>query len=134
MVRRVFELVRAGDVDSVVAITSPEVEFSTFLTEVEGGSYKGHDGVRAWQADLRASFAHYEPEPRRFEDFGDIVVTTGTIHFRGTESGVPVEQPFVNVMAIPAGKIQWWRTYRSLAEASEAHGLSGRQPVAVDKA
>ena len=134
MVRRTFELVRAGDVESVIAITSSKVEFSTFLTEVEGGAYRGHDGVRAWQADLRASFAHYEPEPTRFEDFGDLVLTTGTIHFRGTESGVSVEQPFVNAMAVAGGKIRWWRTYRSLAEAIAAHGLSGREPIAVEEA
>ena len=129
--RRAFDHVRAGEVENLVALTSPEVEFSTLVTEVEGGSDRGHDGVRAWQADLRTSFVDYEPQPTRFEDFGKLVLTTGVIHFRGTESGVPVEQPFVNAMAISGGEIRWWRTYRSRAEAVEAHDLSGRDPLAV---
>lgn len=134
VVRSAFEHVRAGDVESMIAITSPDVEFSTFLTEVEGGSYRGHDGVRAWQADLRSSFAHYEPDPARFEDYGDLVLTTGTIHFRGTESGAPVHQPFANVMAVAGGEIRRWRTYRSRGEAIAAHDLSDREPIAVAEA
>jgi ketosteroid isomerase-like protein len=51
LVRRSFEAMRAWDVDALLRLYDPDVEFLPLTgTRVESGGYRGHEGVRAYFA------------------------------------------------------------------------------------
>ena len=40
----------------------PEVEFTPRIMEMEGGAYRGHDGIREWWRNLSATFPDFDGE------------------------------------------------------------------------
>lgn len=54
LVRRSFEAMSAWDVDELLRLYAPDVEFLPLTgTLVESGGYRGHEGVRAYFAEAR---------------------------------------------------------------------------------
>jgi ketosteroid isomerase-like protein len=48
LVKKSFEAMRAWDVDALLRLYGPDVEYLPLTgTRVESGGYHGHDGVRA---------------------------------------------------------------------------------------
>jgi hypothetical protein len=43
-----FGALNAGDLDSFLSVVSEDAEFTSMIAEVEGQTYRGHEGVRAW--------------------------------------------------------------------------------------
>jgi ketosteroid isomerase-like protein len=54
LVRRSFEAMSAWDVEALLRLYDPDVEFIPLTgSRVEGGGYRGHEGVRAYFAEAR---------------------------------------------------------------------------------
>ena len=50
---RVADAFNRRDIDAFLALCDPDGEFTTRVSELEGGGpYRGHDGVRSWLEDL----------------------------------------------------------------------------------
>jgi ketosteroid isomerase-like protein len=116
------------DLDAVLALCDPDIEFADFLMEMEGGgSFRGHEGVRSWWETYFTVFPDVSQEIEEVRDLGDVTLvhgrTRGRVRGPGMESDAPFEQAFWLVVKGQNKKAVWWRSFRSEAEALEAAGL-----------
>ena len=51
-----FGALNAGDLDSFLSVVSEDAEFTSMIAEVEGQTYRGHEGVRAWWNTVAGTF------------------------------------------------------------------------------
>jgi ketosteroid isomerase-like protein len=119
---------RAGDYDALleflISSSAPEIELYSRFGGFSGEPYRGHDGVRAWVADIQENFERFEPwldEARAVGD--DRVVASGGIRFRARESGVDMAEQMGWVYEFRNGLVRRMMFYGSWSEALEAVGL-----------
>ena len=116
-----------GDVEAVLEVIDPEVEFHDVFAQMLGGEamvYRGHAGVREWFGDVSGAFAELHTEYSEIRDLGDRLVAIGHLRARGSESGAAIESPFGTVTQWKTGKMTRLRAYLDPEEALEAAGLS----------
>jgi ketosteroid isomerase-like protein len=120
-VRLGFAAMERGDVDAIVEMLDPEVEFVNPDYAVEPGV---RQGVDAYVGAL-AAFTEIFDTPRFFLDelveVGDKIVVTGRFSARAKGSGVNVgPQRFGGVMTIRGGRLLRYEWFREPAEAHAA--------------
>ena len=124
LVRRSFEAMRAWDVDALLRLYAPDVEFLPLTgTLVESGGYRGHEGVRAYFAEARELWDVLEPEGHEYRDLGDRVLVVGRCRVRGRASGAESHPACAWVIGVRAGTIVSHRTCASYDEALRAAGV-----------
>lgn len=115
--RRLIAAYNARDIDGLVALCDPEVHFRSALTAVDGATYTGHDGIRAWSEDVADAWGHEtRVQPESYYDLGERTLTFHLLHGEGLQSGVRV--------AMPVGLIIRWRN--GLAVEVTAYANRGR--------
>lgn len=129
IVRQVIESNRSDDreprIEKVLALCDQRVEYTAARAVLEPATYRGHDGMRRYSADLADSWAEWRSEPEGLIEVGlDTVVAT--IHFRavGKDSGAPIDARLGAVFVLSDGKLLRGHTYPTRAEALEAVRLS----------
>ena len=128
IVRRAIEANRSGPpaetVEKAAQLAHPDFEFVSRLTAVEGGSYRGIDGARAYYADLADAWQEWHNELREVAEVGQDTVLTESV-FRGTgRSGVDADLRSFVVWTLSEGRIIRMHSYPSREEALEAAGLA----------
>ncbi len=124
-VHRMAAALNRQDIDAVLALTDPDVEFIPRLVEVDGGgSYRGHDGVRSWWENLFGVWPDFKAEVDEVQDLGDVTVTRVRLSGQGIASEAATAQTSWVVTEWREGKTIWMRNFQSEAEALEAAGLS----------
>ena len=123
IVRRAYSALSSLDADSTLAFCDPEVEFASRITAMEGGTYRGYEGVRRFVARLQEAFEWIDIEPLEVLGDGDRVVVTNRFRACGVGSGAEVEQRFFHAIKLRDGKAIWWSFFDSKGEALEAVGL-----------
>lgn len=124
LVMRSFEAMCAWDVDSLLQLYHPEVEFLPLTgTRVESGGYRGHDGVRAYMSEARDLWDLLEPVGEVFTDVGDHVLVMGRCRVRGRASGAESNPACAWVVGVRDGVIVSHRTCESFEEALRAAGV-----------
>ena len=126
-VRSSIEGFNRGDLEAVVAMCDPAVEWFP-PAELPGASaYRGHEGVRAAANDMLEVFGAIQADPEEFIDTADgLVVVLFRWRGRGRESGVSID-PVGRQAAVftmregRAVRVNW---YVDRAEALQAAGLS----------
>jgi ketosteroid isomerase-like protein len=125
LVHRMNAAINRHDIDAVIALTDPDVEFIPRLVEVEGGgSYRGHDGVRTWWDNLFGVWPDFKSEVEEVRDRGDMTVARARLSGQGIGSEATTGQTSWVVNVGRDGKVIWMRNCQSEAEALEAAGLS----------
>jgi ketosteroid isomerase-like protein len=112
------------DLDAFVALADPAVELIPFNLEMEGGVYRGHEGVRSFFADYLAVFPDFTAEADEVRDLGDLTLARGRLLGHGSKSDASFEQRIWQVCRWRDYKCIWWRSFRNEKEALEAAGLS----------
>jgi hypothetical protein len=83
IVRRAFVANRSGaaeeTIDQAIAVADPECEMTSRLNSVEGATYRGHDGIRRYYADLADAFQEWTNELHVIED----------LHAKGSSATAP---------------------------------------------
>lgn len=122
MAEAAFGALNSGDLDGFLAVATEDVEFTSLVAEVEGTTFRGHDGVRAWWETVRGAFGDVRWEVLEVRGFGG----RGVAHVRmaGVLGGVPVELPMWLAASLREDKVSWWSFFRTESEALEAVGLS----------
>jgi ketosteroid isomerase-like protein len=131
IVRRGFEAGNRRDVEALIEVLDPEVEWhSALLKALEGKAamYRGHEGIREFFRDLDELFDMLHAEYPEIRDLGDRVVGIGRIRMRGKGSGAETESPICSVVDFKNGKAIRVRTYLDPKEALEAAMLT-EQPI-----
>jgi ketosteroid isomerase-like protein len=119
LTERAVRALNARDVDAFLELVSPEVEFVPLVARVEGGAYRGHDGVRRWLEDTWSAMEGYETSAELLEDReGRIGLLRIELRLRGRGSGVEIETAAFQVVELdPSGKIRRWRLFDRLDDA-----------------
>jgi ketosteroid isomerase-like protein len=125
IIKKSFEAFNRRDPEAYLRYVREDYEWRPFLfAAVEGGVYRGHEGVREWFANLDEFFESFSAEVAEVRDLGDRVLVLGTLHGRGRGSGVPVESPVGIVVELDAdGMARRGVAFTSHAEALAHAGL-----------
>ena len=128
IVRRAIEANRSGPsaetVEMAAELAHPDLEFVSHLAAVEGRTYRGIDGARAYYDDLTAVWQEWHNELRSVTEVAPNTVITENV-FRGTgKSGVDVENTSALVWTLLDGRVVRLHSYPTRAEALAAVGLS----------
>jgi ketosteroid isomerase-like protein len=126
LVHQACDAFNRRDLDAFLALCDPDVEFISYMAQVEGGEpYRGHDGVREWWESFHAVFPDFRLEVEQARDLGGgRMIARWRTHARGVKSDALTEQMVWQVGEYRHGKAIEWRMFRSEEEALEAAGLS----------
>jgi ketosteroid isomerase-like protein len=125
LVRRAFDAFTQRDLEAVLELVDPAVEFLAPPTaELAGQSapYRGLEGIRKYFEDVGRVWEELDVIPHEYRDHGDHVVALGRVYARGVD-GLVVDAPAGWVWEMRAGKIVSGRVYTSREQALEAVGL-----------
>jgi ketosteroid isomerase-like protein len=121
MAEAAFGALNSGDLDGFLALATEDVEFTSLVAEVEGTTFRGHDGVRTWWETVRGAFADVRWEVLEVRRYGDAGVAY--VRMTGTLSGVPVNLMMWLAARLRERRVNWWSFFRTEREALEAVGL-----------
>jgi ketosteroid isomerase-like protein len=128
LVREGYARWQAGDypllLDFLLASAAPDIEIYSRFGGFSGTPYRGHDGVRAWLAEIQENFERFEPWVDEAREAGDDqVVATGGISFRARESGIDMAERMGWIYEFRNGRVRRMMFYGSPGEALEAAEL-----------
>jgi ketosteroid isomerase-like protein len=123
IVRRLNEAINRWDIAGVVAMLDPECEWWDREDDPGAGVHRGHDGVRAFLADLD-EVAELRVEAKEFIHDGDYVLVPVRLGGRGRASGIPFDEKEIHAFRLHEGKVTEVREYRDMSEALKAVGLA----------
>jgi ketosteroid isomerase-like protein len=124
LVRRFFEDMNEGNVESLLARLTPEFEMTVPAgMGVEPQSYHGPEGFRRW-FDSFSEIMEIRVESHDFIAIGNRVVAPHTLHARGRETGIETEQYTAHVWHLRDGKAELLEVFATLDEALK----SARRP------
>jgi ketosteroid isomerase-like protein len=121
---QVVEAIGRRDVEHLIALSHPEVEWHSFFRlGEEGGVYRGHDGTRQYLSDLDEVWEIGRADVDDVLAVGAIAVVVGRIHYRGRGSGVEADAPAGWVLKFRDGKLLRFRAFRDPEQALEVARL-----------
>ncbi len=108
IMRQGYDAFNRGDIDAVVGIMDPEIEWRE--PDVEGTPARGtHHGLEAVVNNVFGSVAEHWDEfqavAEEFLDAGDRVIVLGHFSVRGKATGRAVDAPFAHVWALRDGRV-----------------------------
>ena len=119
-----FRAMGRGDVEAIVALADPDVEFVNPDTALEPGTRHGPEGLRAGMAAFLEAFRDLRFDFDRVVDMDDRVVVTGTFRARGRGSGMELPAaPYAVVVTQRDGKLVRYEWFNTPAEALDAAGV-----------
>ena len=126
LAKRAVDAFNRRDVDTLFAeLATPDFEWFPALTmALEGGGYRGREGVEKFAADTRENWEELQALPEEFRDLGDRVLVLGRMQGRGKGSGAQVDAPITDIYDFRGGRISRLRVYLDRAEGLRAAGLS----------
>ena len=124
MVRAALEAFRARDVEAWVNCFHADAELLWPRNLLEGGSYRGHEGVRRALADSFETWEELRFDQVDIRAVGERVVLLSRNTIVGKGQVPAVEYQGAYVAKMHEGKVVHFRPYESHREALEAVGLS----------
>jgi ketosteroid isomerase-like protein len=118
--RRAWVAVEERDLDGFLAIVHEDVEFVSLVAEAEGGTFRGHEGVRRWWESVGESLGTLHYEPQEMRELGDGGVITRLV-VTGTHADVEVAQTMWHIVQVRDHKAEWWGSFRTEDEAMAAY-------------
>jgi ketosteroid isomerase-like protein len=126
VVRRLIDGWKGGDREAWLALSHPDVEWSSaILRQVEGG-----EAVRRGRTELGQFWDEWHAlwdvdiEVSELRDLGDTVLALAQLRTRGKSSGAEVERSIGYTFEFEDARVRRARAYPSPEEALEAAGLS----------
>jgi ketosteroid isomerase-like protein len=116
-----FRALNTGDLDGLLALVADDVEFTSMILEMEGVTFRGHEGVRTWWETVRDSFqdVHWELLDLIESDQKAVAKLRAAVALGSGR----VDQLAWLAATARDGKLTWWAFFRSEEEALEAVGL-----------
>ena len=124
LVRAAVRAFGARDPEGWVNCFHPNVEFLLPRNVMEGGSYRGHEGVRRALADAYETWEDIRFEIQEVRALNDGAVILGRTVNVGKGDAPAVEYQSAYLARLRDRKIAYGRPYQSHAEALAALGLS----------
>jgi ketosteroid isomerase-like protein len=114
-----YDAFNRRDWPSALAIHAADVEVTPLAAAV-GSSYQGADGLRRYWNDLLTNFPDFTTEVLEVRDLGELTLCAVRFRGHGAGSAAPFEQVVWQLAQWRDGRIAWWRSYVSEAEALSA--------------
>jgi ketosteroid isomerase-like protein len=131
--RRVIAAFNERDVEEVIALCDPQVEWHSLFAAVGATVDRGHDAVRRWHRDLEDAWGEaIRIEPQAFFDLGQHSLAFNVLHGRGRQSGAEGAMPYAQVLRWCGGLVVHFKAYVQRAEALGDLGVSedALEPIA----
>jgi ketosteroid isomerase-like protein len=90
LVRAVWVAARENDVDTLVGLTAPDVDWRP--TAVASGALHGHEALRVYLDSLATAGTLVDAHPYSFEAIGDCVIVSGALRLRREEGAAQTVQ------------------------------------------
>jgi ketosteroid isomerase-like protein len=119
--REVLEAWNRGDIDAVVAGFHPDCEIRTALL-LGSLPFRGHEGVRAWLAEINETFGRFRIEIDEVSSEGDRALALCRLDVEGQSSGAPLTQPVGYVADFEQGLVKVLTTFLDHDTARAAAG------------
>lgn len=123
IVRSILRAWNEGDVDLIVASMSEDAELVPLRAQLEGTSYRGREGARAFWDDMHAEWVDLDLLIDEIHDLGDLVLVLGGLVARGRASGIDIDVPIGQLWRLRDGAVTWMKAYSDPAEARRDAGL-----------
>ena len=120
VVKATFAAFAARDVEAVLALAAPDIEFTAVTGEQAGRTepYMGHDGMRQYFRDVAKMWEELRLTPRDFRASGDLILVTGKVSARSRSRTVTGSTGWI--WRVREGKVVYVRVYASAADALAA--------------
>ena len=108
------------DVERVLELIDPEVEFTTLTSDYAGRTepYRGHDGIREYFRDVALVWDDIRLTPRAFREVDGNILVTGRVNARSAARIVDGSTGWI--WRVRDGRVIYGRVYASAADAEEA--------------
>jgi ketosteroid isomerase-like protein len=125
LVKAMFAAFAARDLETVLSLADPEIEFTAVTGEHAGRTdpYRGHDGLREYFRDVAAVWEELRLTPREFREEGGLILVTGKVSARSQRRTVTGSTGWV--WRVRHGKVVYARVYASAADAIAALEAGG---------
>jgi uncharacterized protein len=105
VLRGFYDAVARGDVDAVLDLLDPQVEWRAPESLPWGGTFHGHEGFRQFLAKVVDQPVEFRREVREYLDAGDRVVVLLRLFGRPRGGDTEFEVPEIHVWTMREGKI-----------------------------
>jgi ketosteroid isomerase-like protein len=124
--RAALEVLGREGPQAILDNVDPDVEWIADRSDMGKVVYRGHQGVVRSFVELSEGFEDFGFEVDQLIDAGDRVVALGRMYGLGRQTGIRAEIPLGVICTYGSdGKLIRYESFRNLAEALEAVGLSG---------
>ena len=121
--RRGVEAFNRRDIDGALEPLDPDVELVPLKAALEGGSYRGHEGLRRYLGDMSDDWERFHLEAEEFRPVGsDRILVMGRVMARGRASGVDMDYAAAWLCYLRGGKVVRVQFYSDRNEALLAAG------------
>ena len=120
--RDIIRAVEERDVDTLIRLTDPDVEWRSAFAVADGGLYRGHEGVQRYVADMNDAWEVVRLAIEQELTIGDVVVFVGHIQVEGKGSGAATESLAAYVLRFREGRLTHFRPVRDPERAFAALG------------
>jgi len=124
LVRQAYE-VFDSDLDALLRLLDPEIEWVSPSDSIEPGSRHGQKGVRDAFAATAMAWDLPTHTPREFVDRHDLVLVTVAFRGHGRGSGMEAERTEFHVWTVIGGAIVRFQWFYKRQDALKAVGLAG---------
>ena len=122
-VRRFADAFERRDIGAAFELLDPEAELLPIRAQLEGATYRGHDGYRDLVADFDQDWEGLRLVFEELRESGDRVVASGRMVARGRASGVDLDVPLALLYRFSGDKIVRIESFTDPAEALRAAGI-----------
>jgi ketosteroid isomerase-like protein len=122
--RQGVEAYNRGDVEALIELSDPEITMVPVRALLEGGEYRGHEGVRRFLADMEEDWERREILVDEVRELDDGVLVLGTFTAVG-RSGNEISQPVAWHSRFREGKLFRMVAYTDQETALRRLGRSG---------
>ena len=125
VVKEAYRAINDRDDEAMLRLAASDVEIEASGLMLDQGTYRGHDGLRAYAESLRKVWGDsLRTHPEEFVEHGDWVMVMSRTSATGLTSGATVDALVAHVWTIRSGKIVRFGTFADRKTALEAAGLS----------
>jgi ketosteroid isomerase-like protein len=123
IVRKAFDAFSRRDAAALIALCDPDVVFRPPTGRLAGRAepYRGHEGLRAYLADVGRVWQELRSEPDEYVELGDRVLCTGRVYAWGV--GRVIDAPGGWVWRLRDRRLVEGTVYETRRAAYEAAGL-----------